>query len=385
MVKLEDYHGPHISKALQKCFDLLGGIQNIISPRSKVFVKINHLSPPSPPSKAIITHPYLTREVLRFLKDLECQITVGDDIQSSQKNGTTVSGYRQMCEKMGVNLVNLKEVGFQEISCSGAKLKRLHLSPRVLEADCLINLPKLKTHSFTVFTGAVKNMYGMIPYGRRLHYHRQFSLPDDFAQMLVDIYACIPPHFTIMDAVVAMEGEGPSAGQPRKTKTLLASEDGVAVDAVSSKMVGFHPMDIPTTYHAHQRFLGNGDMNWIQVLGEDLNHRMVKDFKHSEAATGMFRRRTPQLLYALIQGQLTLIPEIIPQSCTGCQECIRICPTGAARSFKGKAWIHPGPCIHCMCCHEVCRFQAIKLKMRPVGKIVRKGISLTHRIRSLWK
>jgi uncharacterized protein (DUF362 family)/NAD-dependent dihydropyrimidine dehydrogenase PreA subunit len=378
IVKQTDYNSTGIHEGLKKSFSYLGGLENLIPPRSHVFVKINHLSPPSPPEKAIVTHPAFTKEALLLLKRLDLTITVGDDIQSKEEDGFLISGYRQICDELGVRLLNLKEDGFQEVNCNGKLLKKVFISPRVLEADFILNLPKLKTHSFTVFTGAVKNMFGVIPVGFRHRYHRQFIKNDVFSQMLVDIYSCVPPHLTVMDGIVAMEGEGPSAGNKNKVGVIIASEDAVAVDAVASKITGFNPMNIYTTQDAHERGLGIGRIEEIEVVGEKIKDVEVKDFKHSAVAIGLFRRKLPSFLYASIQNQLTLIPEIITKKCTACLECVNICPRGAAKSGEDFVWIDKNLCIHCMCCHEVCRFHAIKLKQRPIGKVI-KGLSFLHK------
>ncbi len=378
IVKQADYNSSGIHKSLKKSLSYLGGLENLIQPGSHVFVKINHLSPPSPPEKAIVTHPAFTREVLLMLKQFDVNITVGDDIQSKDEDGFLVSGHRHVCNELGVRLLNLKEEGFREVSCRGELLKKVFISPLVLEADFILNLPKLKTHSFTVFTGAVKNMFGVIPHGFRHRYHRQFIKNDVFSQMLVDIYSCVPPHLTIMDGIVAMEGEGPSTGRRKNVGVIIASEDAVAVDAVASKITGFNPMNIYTTQDAHERGLGIGQTEDIEIVGENIHDVEVRDFMHSAVAIGLFRRKLPSFLYAYIQNELTLIPEIITKKCTACLECVNICPRGAAKFEEDLVWIDKNLCIHCMCCHEVCRFEAIKLKHKPVGKIIR-GLSFLHK------
>jgi len=227
-------------------------------------------------------------------------------------------------------------------------------------------------------------MFGAIPYGLRLNYHRLYSRLEVFSQMLVDIFSCAPPQLTIMDAVIGMEGEGPSAGHPRKVGLILASRDGVALDAVASKIVGFNPLDIFTTYYANQRGLGTGKIEEIEILGEKINAVEVRDFKHSAIALGFLRRKLPAFLYAYLQDQLTLIPEIKSKECTECLDCVRICPTGAAKHVPGSAWIDQPLCIHCMCCHEICRYRAVKLKMKPIGYVLRKLVSIYQKIYFLF-
>jgi uncharacterized protein (DUF362 family) len=295
------YETETVRHALLKSLDSLGGLERIIRPKSRVFVKINHLSPPSPPEDTIVTHPALTKELLRLLLDMGCEITVGDDIQSKGEDGFLISGYREICSALGIRLVNLKETGFEEIACNGRILNKAFISSLPLESDFLINLPKLKTHSFMALTGAIKNMYGIIPYGRRCSYHREYVKREIFGQMLVDIFSCAPPHLNIMDAILAMEREGPSAGSPKKVGLIMASSDAVALDVVASKIIGLNPMQVPTTIDAAQRELGTAQMAEIEILGEKIQDVAVKDFKQSAIAVGLINKKIPAFLHGFIQ------------------------------------------------------------------------------------
>jgi uncharacterized protein (DUF362 family)/Pyruvate/2-oxoacid:ferredoxin oxidoreductase delta subunit len=309
---------------------------------------------------------------------MNCDVTVGDDIQSSAADGFAISGYRDICREVGVRLVNLKEVGFQEVDLEGSRLKTVYISRLCLDADFIVNLAKLKTHSLTVFTGAVKNMFGVIPHGLRINGHRQFGQTDQFSEMLVDIFSRVRPQLTIMDGVVAMEGEGPAAGRCRTTGIVVAGRDGVAVDAVSSAIIGFNPLNIFTTLEAHRRGLGQGQLSQIEIRGEDLESVRVENFEHSAVALGLLRRKIPARLFSFIYNYLALTPVVVDGRCTGCQECIDICPAAAAKNRDGKAWLDQTACIHCMCCHEVCRFEAIRVRKSFLGRVI-------YRAEALWK
>ncbi len=382
--RAENYESESVRHALLKILDYLGGLERIIRPKSRVFVKINHLSPPSPPEDTIVTHPAFTKELLRLLLDMDCKITVGDDIQSKREDGFLISGYRETCTALGIRLVNLKETGFKEIACHGRILNKAYISSLALDSDFLINLPKLKTHSFMALTGAIKNMYGIIPYGHRCSYHRDYVQSAIFGQMLVDIFSCAPPHLNIMDAIHAMEGEGPSAGSPKKVGLILASSDAVALDAVASKIIGMDPLQIPTTIDASQRGLGTAQMKEIEIRGEKIQDVAVKDFKKSAIAIGLIQKKIPAFLHGFIQWQLVLIPRVLQKKCTACRECVDICPKEAAQIREGKARIEKSLCIHCMCCHEVCRFHAIKLRQKPLGWILRQMTTVYKKMMSLF-
>lgn len=380
--KADNYESGSIHKALVECLHLLGGLDRIVRPGSRVLVKINHLSPPSPPEDVIITHPAFTKELLRMLLELNCEVTVGDDIQSKEKDGFLISGYREICTELSVKLVNLKEFGFREVSCRGRILDRTYISALALDCDFLINLPKLKTHSFMAFSGAIKNMYGVIPHGLRCRYHREYPKSDVFGEMLVDIYSSATPHLNIMDAILAMEGEGPSAGQAKEVGLILASQDGVALDALASEIIGLDPMQVSTTREAFRRGMGQAHLSDMEITGEKIKDIHVEDFKQSAIAFGLVQRNVPAFLHGFVQSQLVLMPRVDPKRCTACEECVEICPTGAARMSAEIAKIEKAGCIHCMCCHEVCRFHAIILGQKPVGKMLRRMAAFYKKIMS---
>ncbi len=367
VVRVQNYLYAEIRVAAHKSLDLIGGLRRLVGRGDKVLVKINHLSPASSPEKGIITHPVFVEAILHLLRDYSLNITVGDDIESIASNGFAVSSFREMCKKAGVDLVNFKEKGFVETECSGHFLKKTHISRVALDSDVLINLPKLKTHSLTVLTGGVKNMYGAIPSGLRTRFHGEYVRPEDFGQVLVDIFSAIKPQLTIMDGVVAMEGEGPASGSLREVGVILASQDAVALDAVATKIIGLDPLDIYTTKYATERGLGVGNLQDIEVVGEKLEGVIVPDFKLPASATSVLTRKAPRLLARHLLSQLSVRPKIVQSKCTGCFECENICPVSAISRINGKAKINPNRCIRCMCCHEVCHYSAIAPKRPIVG------------------
>jgi uncharacterized protein (DUF362 family)/Pyruvate/2-oxoacid:ferredoxin oxidoreductase delta subunit len=370
VLSVHKYDRAQIREATHRCLDLIGGLGRLVRPGDKVLLKINHLSPASSPDRGIITHPIFAEAILHLLKDYNLSITVGDDIESIASDGFAVSGFREMCRRAGVGLTNFKEQGFIETKCDGVFLDKVHIAKAALEADVLINLPKLKTHSLTVLTGGVKNMYGTIPNGLRTRFHGEYVRPEDFGQVLVDIFSAIKPHLTIMDGVIAMEGEGPASGSLREVGVILASQDTVALDAVTTRIIGLDPMDIYTTKYATERRLGIGTSQDIEVVGERPEDVTVPDFKLPASATGVLTRKAPRILTRHLLRQLSVKPEIVKSRCTGCFECESVCPVSAISRVNGKAEINPKRCIRCMCCHEVCHFNAIVPKRTMVGNVL---------------
>lgn len=366
-------------QAVGRALSLLGGLEAFVPPEAKVFVKINHLPPPSPPERGIITHPAFTEAVLEALLRRTPHITVGDDIRSEQPDGFTVSGYRAMCQRLGVRLVNLRELGFMRVPGAGVILKEAYLARALLEAEVIVNLPKFKTHYLTTLTGAIKNLYGAIPAGLRTQYHGQYNKLAEFNQVLVDIFSVAEPHLTLMDGIVAMEGAGPAGGTLRNLGLVLASRDAVALDAVVARIMGLDPFQVGAIRFAHERGLGSANLSAIQVVGEALEAVAVRDFKLPPLPAGEIVGRAPRFLTSFVTRQLVVRPRVVRARCTGCRACAEMCPTGAAQVHKGKARIARALCIRCMCCHEACRFGAIVLTRSLPGRLLSPVVRAVRR------
>lgn len=365
IVRAGEYDYAELSTAVERSLELIGGLEGLIKPGSRVFVKVNHLSPASPAERGIVTHPVFVEAVLKLLKGSGADITVGDDIDYDRRDGFLVSGLREACHRAGVTLINLREAGFVEIDCHGRLLEKVYVSRVALDTDVIVNLPKFKTHSLTVFTGGVKNMYGVIPHGLRIRFHGEYPGAESFSQVLTDIFAIVKPQLTVMDGVSAMEGEGPASGSLVKLGAILASYDAVALDAVAAAIIGLAPLDIYTTRYASERGLGIGGFPHIEVLGERLEDTKVTGFRLPAGATSALTRRAPRALSRRLLEQTLMRPRIVKGRCTACRECEKVCPVSAISISGRTAKIDHRVCLRCLCCHEVCLFGAITL-WRPV-------------------
>jgi len=373
ITRASGYDCDRIYAGLEQGIGNIGGIGDLIKPGTRVLVKINHLPPASPAERGIVTHPVFTEAVVRLLKKTGAEITVGDDIESAR--GFQVSGYDEMCRRSGVALVNLREKGFTDIRLNGRSLKSAHLSTLALEADVIVNLPKMKTHALMVMTGGIKNMYGLIPSGPRIRYHGEYSRRDDFSNMLVDIFAAVRPQITIMDGIIAMEGQGPASGSLREMGLILASRDAVALDTVVARIMGLSLADVGAIKWAVERGLGVGDLNDIEIIGEPLKDVIAPGFKLPAGVTSSLTSRAPEAITRHMMNQYAPRPRILKQHCTACMECVKVCPVEALTESGGKPKIDYNKCIGCMCCHEACRYRAIESRRTMAGNIMHGFIS----------
>ena len=366
IVRASNYELPLVRAAVAEAIRLIGGLETIVKPGAKVFVKINHLPPPSPPERGIVTHPVFAEAVVELLKEVGADVTVGDDIESDS-DGFSITGFRQMCGRADVKLVNLREQGFVEVDVRGEGLATVHgtvhgtayAARTAVEADVIVNLPKLKTHTLTVLTGAVKNMYGTLPVGLRRRYHGEFRRSEDFGRMLTDVFAANVPQLTIMDAISAMQGEGPAGGTMRDLGIVLAGRDGVAVDAVAGRIIGLDPAEVDTTRFCHRRGLGIGRLEDIEVIGESLASVTATDFRLPASTARAIIRRVPGPLARWAVGLASIRPRVVAEKCSACAECVTACPVEAIVIEGGVARIDDDACLECLCCSEVCRYDAI--------------------------
>jgi ferredoxin len=202
-----------------------------------------------------------------------------------------------------------------------------------------------------------------VPGFSKAKYHALAPHPTEFSKSLVDILEIVKPELNIMDAVFGMEGKGPSFGQKRFMGAIMASVDAVALDAIASAAIGFKPFEIETTRIAHERRIGQGDLEQIETKGTSLND-IKQEWKHP-IDIHRLSRYVPKLMLKLTRPfakYLRIDPIIIQEACTKCLVCLKNCPAHTIHQKNGKILIDHSNCIMCFCCYELCPYKAIKLK-----------------------
>ena len=325
IVKCSNYERAKVDVAVQETIDLLGGIERYVRPDDQALLKVNLLAGTAP-EKAVTTHPAVVRTMIGQVRAAGATPLVGDcsghegpPNRNRYLSGCHQAGIQQVCQEEGVELVHLSAESVEVENPQGQVFKRFTLAKGVVDADVIINLPKLKTHGLTLFTGGVKNNFGCLPGLHKAQMHLRAQGVEDFAQSLVDLLLAVRPTLTVMDAVVGMDGDGPRNGQPKQIAAILASTDPVALDAVACQMVGIEPLMVPTTRLAHEQGVGTGDLAHIEVLGEPLEAMRVADFRLSSGSGILFR---PTGLLRFLQGRLVAKPVLVAERCQGCWVCV---------------------------------------------------------------
>ena len=360
IIKCASYEQELVCAKVKEAVDALGGIAGFIQPRSRVLVKPNLLIPIEPES-GVTTHPQVLRGVIRVLKSIDCQIFVGDgpcalkDIPEKVEEVYERCGVTLVCREEGVELVKFENKRWRE---------KFPLTTWLDNCDYVVNLPKFKTHNLTLLTCSIKNLFGLVWGTHKIELHKKYFDANDFAKMLVDIYAEVKPALTIVDGIVAMEGDGPAtSGKLRQQGLIVAGADAVALDSVLAVIMGLAPTDILTTKEAFKRGLGQADMKSIIIEGEKLQDAITKPFILPSASS--FKAKLKDMLPKFVLDVLMKLIKFYPYAdrikCIRCGACIKGCPNGViSMKPKGLAFDYT-KCISCFCCQEFCPVAAIKV------------------------
>ena len=370
VIRCDTYDTPAVERAVTRGLELLGGARQFVRPGERVVLKPNLLVP-SGADKAVTTHPAVFSAVARALAGAGAELSWGD----SPGFGTTVgagrkAGIVQAAEELGIPVADF-EHGRVVSFPAGELIKQFTIAEGVAAADGLVSLPKLKTHALTRMTGAVKNQFGCIPGLLKNEFHSRMPDIERFSQMLVDLNRLIVPRLVVMDAIVAMEGNGPRNGDPRDVGVLLLSVDPVAIDAVGCRIMALDPVLVDTITYGER--WGLGTASDIELVGDELPVFADYVVNRSHVSTTGGRMSS-----ATVKRLITPRPFIVPERCTRCGTCVQVCPVDpkAVDWVGGDRSVPPAHdyerCIRCYCCQEMCPERAIEVKTPPLGRFIRR-------------
>lgn len=333
-------------------YDHLSKLQSVISTyvetnlnikeNSKVAVKLN-LVGPYEPDKAATTHPEVVRCVVKALMPYKCQIMLCEDIENEKTLLKT--GMKAVLEEYNLSFYNLRDHGYESISRNGTVYC---YSSLIRHCDVLIDIPKYKTHLLTYFTGAIKNMYGCISKSQRKELHKDMQ-SNQFERHICAIYSIRPPDLVVTDAIIAMEGMGPSIGTPKYLGYLILCRNGIEADYCISNLVGYPAEDLPifqtVTGIMPELLEKAGKLNSESGIAE-----RITDFRRMPVYAGKLREKYLDILRRSYQVDM--------KRCIQCGECARNCPFGAIE-FDGYPRFIKERCALCICCMELCPVNAI--------------------------
>lgn len=364
LYNVPEYNEDLIYAAVCRFMEALG-IDKDMHPGLKVVIKPNMITAKSPDFPAT-THPLVIKAVARWLnlqgvKDITLAESAGGLYNAEyMKNIYHVCGMKQLEPEVKLNM----DFSARTVNCrNGFANHSFHLISPVLDADYVINICKLKTHAMTGYSGGIKNLFGTIPGLEKPQLHYRWPDIKDFSHMLLELAQTVNPQLTIIDAIDAMEGNGPTGGTSHPLHLLLAAKDFYTQDYFAAGLMGIHPMEIEMIRQAVEAGLAAPDE--IELTGDPVPDGLTpfqvpdtKKLDFADALPGFLKKPV-----ALILGRLfKSYPQLDKELCVGCGKCAESCPAHVIRVENRKAKFKKKGCISCFCCQEMCPVKAISVK-----------------------
>ena len=359
-----DYSPEHCRQALE----VVVGSLDWVRPGMRIGIKAN-LVHAAAPEAAATTHPALLKALTELLQDRGADVVIGDSPGGLYTAPWLDKVYRQCgLEATGAALnqdFSVRPARFPQ----GRVLKDFTCTAWLDHCDAVINFCKLKTHGMMGMTCAVKNFFGTIPGTMKPEYHFRYPEALDFAHMLVDLQRYWQPRLHIVDAVTAMEGNGPTAGTPRQVGLVLACEDPFVLDRICAPLMGLEPEQVLTIRAAAEQGLGLD-----AAFPEALRPWIQADFRLPPTKSTLFRSVLPgkagEWAGRAFQSLLSPRPELKPGLCVGCGKCAATCPAKAITMVRKMPKIHRNRCIGCFCCQEFCPKGALEARRSPIARLL---------------
>lgn len=374
VVRCKNYNVEAVKPALEEAVNAVNGL-DFVMPGMKIIIKPNLVSFKKPDAAAT-THPALLEALVEMLLARGADVTIGDSPGGPHSlpllNRVYAATGMDRLEKLGAKLnrnMNEKTVDFPE----GKVLKNFTYTEYLDEADAIIDFCKLKSHGMLGMSAAVKNLFGTIPGLKKPEVHYKFQNDAEFADMLVDLNEYFKPRLAICDAVVGMEGNGPTAGTPRHIGAIIASKSTYYADVVGAELIGMNIDGLPTLQAAYERGFAPASSKNLRVYG-DIRALTVDDFK-APPVRGLSFMRKGNVLHFISKAALEHKPTLKKRFCVGCGECARMCPAKAIKMKNKKPHINREKCIRCFCCQEFCP-RAAMVAHRPIAAKVLNKLKL---------
>ncbi len=355
-----------VRNALLSLLEPFGGMSVFVMPGDRVLLKPNLLSAKLP-ERAVTTHPTVVRVVAELVREAGGRAIIGDS--------PGIGGFQRVAEKSGIARA-AAESGAELVEFSttvdlpgSGTFRRITVAKAYWDADKIINLPKLKTHEMMTMTCAVKNLFGAVVGAEKAGWHlKAGATREQFARLLLEIYLLKKPVLNIVDAIVAMEGNGPGSGDPVRVGALIAGVNPVAVDVIAARLAGIPEELLPIGREARRMGLHGADRDGIRICGNPLASFRIHPFKLPGGLDVQFGM--PTFLNTILKHHLTSYPAADRTSCVLCGVCRDACPPAAIEIKNSALSVDQERCIRCWCCRELCPHDAMLIRRGVLLRIV---------------
>lgn len=244
LIRANSYDRQFLRESLEDLLQTWGGIEAFVKSGDRVLLKPNLLTG-SRPGKECVTRPELVYCIAQMVQEAGGKPFLGDGPAFGSAIGVAkANGYLPLIEELHLPVVEFHGQRYQTVS---EEFNHLLLCKEAMDADVVINLPKVKSHSQLTMTMGVKNLFGCVPGKMKAWWHMEAGKDSArFGQMLVETARAINPELTILDGIIGHEGNGPSSGEPRPLGILGASPDVFALDRAMVEILNVDPADVPT-------------------------------------------------------------------------------------------------------------------------------------------
>jgi len=361
--RIDSYKYPLLKEKLYCLIE--GFLENKNIKNQRVILKPNLLTVASVES-AILTHPLVVKAVAEYFIDKGAKVQLSDSpATGSFERILKKGGYIDALKGLNIKLTEFKSSKTIDI---GPPFGKIEIATDALEADILVNIPKLKTHTQMLLTLAVKNLFGTVVGIRKPQWHFRTGIDRLlFATLLVRIAKVLNPSINIMDAIVGLHGQGPGKrGSPKPIGALFASSNPFALDMAVCTLVGLPPEKLLTVKVALQE--GLIEKHPI-IEGDSVT---ITDFSLPETTSLVFG---PSFMKGFLRKHLTQRPVVQNDLCNQCQSCIKICPACAIKLSESAVRFNYDICIRCYCCVEVCPQGALYAHEPVLSKMMKKIFS----------
>ncbi|MCI8611881.1 MAG: DUF362 domain-containing protein [Clostridiales bacterium] len=375
-----EYNIENIAKILEQQLELAGVTKEMLAGK-KIVLKPN-LVMNKKPDFAATTHPAVIAGTARALRNMGADALLLAESSGGPYTETTIRlhyngcGIKEIAQQENITL-NYKTGASTMQFPAGATCRSFHVIQPIYDADVIVNICKLKTHSLTKMSCGVKNLYGVIPGTEKVEMHARFSRIESFTQMLCDLAQMLLENktmITICDGICGMEGNGPTGGTPREYGVLMTSLSPFSLDLLAEHLLGFNGT-VPSVQASIQRGVCPVDIAQLTIVGTDYKKHITSNVIPPDTSRRSILRDFPDLFGGRLVRFLEPRPKIDQKKCVGCGVCAASCPKKTIiikeKNGKKRLDVQDKNCIRCYCCQEMCPKNAVKIQKNFILRLVR--------------